>query len=158
MFEFLLVALILLIVVGIPLTALALGIVALVRSRQLAGRVKRLEMALQGLTGPLPRELEPRGEVVREPVPQPPLEPEPVPLEPILEPARPRGQGRIQWELLVGQKALGWIAVLLLVFAAAFFIRYAFENQWVGPLGRVAAGRLSEWKATIAGSGRFRRR
>ncbi len=42
------------------------------------------------------------------------------------------------WEWIIGRKALGWIAVLLVLFAAGFFVRYAIENQWVGPLGRVS--------------------
>ena len=46
----------------------------------------------------------------------------------------------ISWEDLIGRKALGWVAVVVLLFATAFFLRYAFENAWIGPLGRVTLG------------------
>ncbi len=46
----------------------------------------------------------------------------------------------LNWELLIGQRGLGWLSVIVLLFAVAFFLRYAFENQWVGPLGRVSTG------------------
>jgi uncharacterized membrane protein len=46
----------------------------------------------------------------------------------------------VNWELLIGQRGLGWLAVIVLLFAVAFFLRYAFENQWIGPLGRVSTG------------------
>jgi uncharacterized membrane protein len=54
-------------------------------------------------------------------------------------PSRPS----IDWELLIGRKALGWVAVMLLLFGTAFFLRYAYENQWIGPVGRVAVGVLA---------------
>ena len=46
------------------------------------------------------------------------------------------------WETLIGQKAFGWMAVLLFVLSAAFFLRYAYQNHWIGPVGRVAIGEL----------------
>ena len=49
----------------------------------------------------------------------------------------------INWELLIGRKGLGWVAVILLLFGTAFFLRYAYENQWIGPIGRVGIGLLA---------------
>ena len=46
------------------------------------------------------------------------------------------------WETFIGQKAFGWLAVMLFVFTAAFFLRYAYQNNWIGPVGRVAIGEL----------------
>jgi uncharacterized membrane protein len=43
-------------------------------------------------------------------------------------------------EAVIGQKWVGWIAVLLIFCAAAFFLKYAFENRWIGELGRVTIG------------------
>ena len=57
----------------------------------------------------------------------------------------------INWELLIGRKALGWVAVVLVLFGSAFFLRYAYENQWVGPLGRVGVGLLAGAGLTLAG-------
>ena len=45
-------------------------------------------------------------------------------------------------EELIGGRWLGWIAIGLILFAAAFFLKYAFENEWIGPLGRVMIGVL----------------
>jgi len=52
----------------------------------------------------------------------------------------------IDWEWFIGRKALGWVAVVLIIFAGGFFLKYAFENRWIGPLGRVAL-------AAVAGVG-----
>ena len=52
------------------------------------------------------------------------------------------GSEPFSWERFIGQKTMGWVAVVLLVFAAAFFLRYAYQNNWVGPVGRVAIGAL----------------
>jgi uncharacterized membrane protein len=46
-------------------------------------------------------------------------------------------------ESWIGQKALGWAAVVLLLFATGFFLKHAFENKWIGPLGRVSLGAAS---------------
>ena len=46
------------------------------------------------------------------------------------------------WETFIGQKAFGWMAVLLFVFSAAFFLRHAYQSNWIGPVGRVAIGEL----------------
>ena len=54
--------------------------------------------------------------------------------------------GAIDWESFIGRKALGWVAVVLIIFAGGFFLKYAFENRWIGPLGRVAL-------AAVAGVG-----
>jgi uncharacterized membrane protein len=43
----------------------------------------------------------------------------------------------------IGRRGLGWVAVILLLFATAFFLKYAFENRWIGELGRVAIGILA---------------
>lgn len=45
-----------------------------------------------------------------------------------------------QIESMIGRRLVGWAAVLLILFATAFFLKYAFENRWIGELGRVAIG------------------
>src|SRR6266511_1770862 len=45
-----------------------------------------------------------------------------------------------QIESIIGRRWLGWAAVALILFAAAFFLKYAFDNRWIGELGRVASG------------------
>ena len=44
-------------------------------------------------------------------------------------------------EQVIGRKWLGWVAILLIFGAAVFFLKYAFENRWIGELGRVYARR-----------------
>ena len=55
-------------------------------------------------------------------------------------PSAPAPQATESLEAVIGQKWVGWIAVLLIFCAAAFFLKYAFENRWIGELGRVAIG------------------
>ena len=43
-------------------------------------------------------------------------------------------------EALIGGRWLNRVGILTLLFAAAFFLRYAFENEWIGPAGRVLIG------------------
>jgi uncharacterized membrane protein len=45
-----------------------------------------------------------------------------------------------QLESIIGRRWLGWAAVGLILFATAFFLKYAFDNRWIGELGRVAIG------------------
>lgn len=64
----------------------------------------------------------------------------PVPPPPRRAPAAPWVE---EW---IGGRGLGWAAVVLLIFAAGFFLKVAFENEWVGELARVAIG-------VVAGAG-----
>lgn len=57
----------------------------------------------------------------------------------------------INWETLIGQKAFGWIAVVLFLFATTFFLRFAYQNNWIGPLGRVAVGEFAGMALLLAG-------
>lgn len=43
-------------------------------------------------------------------------------------------------ESIIGRRWLGWAAIILILFAVAFFLKYAFDNRWIGELGRVAIG------------------
>jgi uncharacterized membrane protein len=46
----------------------------------------------------------------------------------------------VKLESVIGRRWLGWAAVALILFAAAFFLKYAFDNRWIGELGRVSIG------------------
>ena len=69
---------------------------------------------------------------------------------------RPAGAS-FDWEWFIGRRALGWVSVVLILFAAAFFLRYAFENNWIGPIGRVALA-ASAGLALVAAGYRYDRR
>lgn len=56
-------------------------------------------------------------------------------------------------EDVVAGRWLNYVGIVAILFAAAFFIEYAFENDWIGPHGRIGIGILcgvillaaSEW-------------
>ena len=110
---------------------------------QLTLRVARLEAAI----GAQPIE---RAEAVEEgikPVAEPRVEPVFIPpsaTPPATEPqAPPIPHPTIHaadLESIIGRRWLGWVSVALILFAAAFFLKYAFDNRWIGELGRVAIG------------------
>ncbi len=72
--------------------------------------------------------------------------PSPVELEPVVAAeatpaARMTGGSRVgELESSFGARGLNRIGVLILIVGIAFFLRYAFENAWIGPTGRVVIG------------------
>lgn len=46
----------------------------------------------------------------------------------------------LDWESLIAGRWLNRIGVVAVLLATAFFLKFAFDNDWVGPLGRVAIG------------------
>jgi uncharacterized membrane protein len=137
---------------------------AMRRSQELAhfnARLHRLEREVSRL-----RQTQESSTVVRE---QPPQAAAPAPEEPTAsnevleaipaEPPHPRPQPPPQaynpsadtLESWIGQHGFGWAAVVLLLFAAAFFIKYAFDNRWIGELGRVSLGILAGAALCLAG-------
>jgi len=55
-----------------------------------------------------------------------------------------------------GTRVLSKVAVVLLLIGAAWFLKWAFDNRWIGPTGRVVVG-LIAGVAIILWSERFRR-
>lgn len=45
-----------------------------------------------------------------------------------------------EWEQILGGSWLARIGVLALIFGIGFFLKYAFDNEWIGPTGRVILG------------------
>lgn len=43
-------------------------------------------------------------------------------------------------ESVIGGSWFNWIGIIAFTFGVAFFLKYAFENQWIGPAGRVLVG------------------
>ncbi len=81
---------------------------------------------------------------VEPPKPQPEPEtpvPEPVPTPRYRRPAteRPPRAPR-EWEQILGGSWLARIGVLALIIGAGFFLKYAFDNDWIGPELRVIIG------------------
>lgn len=119
--------------------------------------------------GPEP---EPRPEQpapVFEPIPaRPPMKPEPAPevvsagAPPHPEPAPAEkipavSQAPFTLEQILGSKWLGWVGMILTLIGAAFFLKYAYDNNWIGPKGRLAIGVLAGVISLVLGE-HFRRR
>lgn len=150
----LLAILLLTVVVLVPVAALILVIVLFRRVGDLRQRVARLEAAPRSAGVRAPDEV---GEFVEAAIvaaQDGQFQPETASAAAELPASRPA----INWELLIGRKGLGWVAVVLLLFGTAFFLRYAYENQWIGPIGRVAVGLLIGLALVVAGWKYDRRR
>ena len=132
------------------LSAIVLPIVALVISIKTRNRIARLEAALAGR--PVAVEPEPQP---RPAPPPPPIAPEPPPPQPTTPP--PSTLSAFELESLIGRRGVGWVAIVLILFATAFFMKYAFENRWIGELGRVSIGIAFGIGMSLAGF-RYRRR
>ena len=100
--------LLVLLLVVVVLAALLLPIVFLVFSLTSRRRLSRLEARLDRIEATL----EGREEA---------LEPEILPASTSLNAA--------QLESVIGRRWVGWAAVALILFATAFFLKYAFENR-----------------------------
>ncbi len=98
--------------------------------RQLARRMASLEASI----GAAPREVspEPHRPVRAQPAPPPPP-------RPVIPKATPK---KIEWnmETLIGSRWLNRIGMTLVIFGIAFFLKYAFDNRWIGETGRVIIG------------------
>jgi uncharacterized membrane protein len=116
---------------GIVIALLVLPIVAFVRT----GRIRSLEQRIAHLEAaeaarwrsPPPPPVE-----TAQPVPEPAPAPEPIPIAPLPSPEH--------LELVIGRRWIGLVAIALIVAATSFFLKYAFENRWIGELGRVTFG------------------
>ncbi|MGH9942604.1 MAG: DUF2339 domain-containing protein [Pyrinomonadaceae bacterium] len=52
----------------------------------------------------------------------------------------PVARVRRDLETAIGGSWFNWIGIIALTLGVAFFLKYAFENQWIGPTGRVLLG------------------
>ena len=128
--------------IAVALTAIVLPIVAIVLTVKSQNRISSLESRLARLEAMLGTRV-PSPAVV-EPTPQPaPTPPPPPPRPAATPPPRPATAPAInaaQLESVIGRRWVGWAAVVVILFATAFFLKYAFDNRWIGELGRVSIG------------------
>src|SRR5947209_3613683 len=157
---------------ALMILCIVLPIVAFVRTN----KIRDLELRMAGVEAALRRVLRQQGEAAEplpgvtpeiapgtappaaqgSPAPQAPLAypPAPEPLAPVV-PAAARPRQHL--EAVIGEQWLGWVAVVLIFCAAAFFLKYAFENRWIGELGRVALGIATGLAFAWAGLERYRK-
>ncbi len=63
----------------------------------------------------------------------------------------------LQFEQALGAKWFVWIGVVLMVIAGGYFLKYAYDNAWIGPRGRLAIGTLFSAGALAMGHYCWRR-
>jgi uncharacterized membrane protein len=68
------------------------------------------------------------------------ITPPPLPPEAIKRPPAKSASGGSSAEVAVGQKWLLGIGVLILIIGIGFFLKFAFDQQWVGPAVRISIG------------------
>jgi uncharacterized membrane protein len=138
----LLVLLLVLFLIAVVLTAILLPIVSLIIS---SGTRKRLS-ELQSRIDLIEKTLATRSIFPTPATPEPEARPVPEPETPSAQTVTPEPRPSVsalsayQLESIIGRRWVGWVAVLLILFATAFFLKYAFDNRWIGELGRVSIG------------------
>jgi uncharacterized membrane protein len=61
---------------------------------------------------------------------------------PPLHSSQPKSSSTLDLETLIGGRWLNRIGIIGLIGAVTFFLKYAFDNNWIGPGGRVGIGVL----------------
>jgi uncharacterized membrane protein len=126
-------------------------------SAELAARVARLEAqpGVKPQAGATARSVgeapEPETQQIRTVEETPPTEPQAAPAS-VAPPDRssPAPPARLDLESLIAGRWLNRIGIVAVMLAVAFFLKYAFDNQWVGPTGRVAIGLLAGTALLVA--------
>jgi len=146
---------------GVVGVSVVLPIIAFVRSRRVVQLDRRLD-DLEDEVRRLRRLVRKKADAEAPPE----VAPEPEPAESVnvaevheVLPAAPRRRrgplfqpaDAVTLEDWIGRRGLGWAAVVLLLFATAFFLKYAFENDWIGALGRVSIGVVAGAGLCVAG-------
>lgn len=60
-------------------------------------------------------------------------------------------QSRFDVEALIGGSWFNWIGIIAVAFGVAFFLKYAWDNEWIGPAARVLLGAAAGLSALAAG-------
>ncbi|UCH23029.1 MAG: DUF2339 domain-containing protein [Deltaproteobacteria bacterium] len=172
------------IVIGLALLVVVMGgsicgIVALVKQRNLKTKLQSLENDLLLHLSQKPTDerpppppvkeetvFEPPPETVETPPPFPDVapaipRPPPLPREASIEnrelTSPPIKRDRLSLEMKFGTRWLNWVGIIMLLAGIAFFLKYAYDNAWIGPKGRLAIGTLCGIVLVIFGE-RFRRK
>jgi uncharacterized membrane protein len=132
---------------------------------ELTTRVYRIEQRL-GVPPPPPLEAPaPPGKFQAQPDPStvpPPVSPSPPPTAPYpLIPPRPSIASTLKsqrdLESRIGSHWLNRIGIAAMLIGVSYFLKFAFENNWIGPAGRISIG-LMAGIAVVVWSEQFRRK
>src|SRR5205807_4174179 len=128
-------------------------------ARELSARIERVEQALASEPGARQPQASPPPNVgpawPRPPAP-PKSDPKPLPSIPP-RPVREATIPEADLESRIGSHWLNRIGITAVLIGVSYFLKYAFENNWIGPAGRVLIG-LAAGVAVIIWSERFRHR
>ena len=129
--------------------------------RELTARVYRLEELAQSAKTkfaeqktpfqPEP-ETRPESSITPPPTRVPPAQTPPPAAPPRIDVRKPE-----ELESLIGSHWLNRIGIAAVLVGVSFFLKYAFENNWIGPAGRIVIGLLAGI-AVVLWSERFRKR
>jgi uncharacterized membrane protein len=139
--------------------------------RELTARVHRLEGLHREQTAPAPEPAQASTKVVgndvprQQPTPAPPPPRAPVMVSPLAAPSRmasvPQVIGLVRdssdLENRIGSHWLNRIGITAVLIGVSYFLKYAFENNWIGAAGRIAIG-LIAGISVVLWSERFRTR
>lgn len=126
------------------------------KQAELEARLSRLEAGASGVGVPMPSPSVPAPALEPEKPPQiahPELRPEPIKARP----ASGAATDRPAIETKVGLTLVNRIGVITLVLGVAFFFKWAVDNEWIGPTGRVVLGLLAGFLALGAADFLFRK-
>jgi uncharacterized membrane protein len=132
---------------------------------ELTTRVYRIEQRLQVPPPPPLEAPAPPGKFQAQPDPStvpPPVSPSPPPTAPYpLIPPRPSIASTLKsqrdLESRIGSHWLNRIGIAAMLIGVSYFLKFAFENNWIGPAGRISIG-LMAGIAVVVWSEQFRRK
>src|SRR3954469_16460150 len=132
---------------------------------ELTRRVYRIEQRLQVPPPPPLEAPAPPGKFQAQPDPStvtPPVSPSPPPSAPYpLIPPRPSIASTLKsqrdLESRIGSHWLNRIGIAAMLIGVSYFLKFAFENNWIGPAGRISIG-LMAGIAVVVWSEQFRRK
>ena len=133
--------------------------------RDLAHRVERIERKLDLESGAQPASTPTTPSAITAAAPAPKLPgnlqptaavpPSAIPTKPAVTAAEPAEE--IDLESRIGSHWLNRIGITAVLIGVSYFLKYAFDNNWIGPAGRVSIGLLAGI-AVVVWSERFRTR
>lgn len=140
---------------AIPVVALVLAIVALKRASdrpapsvedkrilELEHRLRQLDRRLSALEPVPPQQPTPAPAPVESPAPAPVPAPAPAPA-PVRTPSPAPAQRAMALETRIGARWATWVGVLSLIITVGLLLRWTFENNLIGPTGRVVLGLIA---------------
>lgn len=146
-------------VFAVLLGTIVIAVLAFVRTQRIESlerRIERLEFALRRRASdsdteePSDLAAEDQTTAPAPAIPQAPVSPRPVSTRPSPAPATR------EWEELIGRRWLAWVGVAVLILGAGFGLKFAFENRWIGDLGRVLLGLVGGMCLTFLGQWQLR--